>query len=115
MAVGDRDIDLTQGYIGLDVGYSFGKVEPYALAMYRKDLSRDSGNTAGGPGGGGPGGPGGPGPGAVTISSDRDEFQLGLGVRFFGESVSGSIEWLTTEGRSQFDENSITGTLRFDL
>ena len=73
---------------------------------------RDFGDNAGGPR---PGpGPGGPGPG-VTRSNDRNEWMLGLGLRFFGDGVSGSVEWTTTQGRDHFDDDTVMGTLSFAL
>jgi len=83
---------------------------------------RDFGDNAGGPASGpasgpGPGpSPGGPGPGmSVTRSNDRNEWMLGLGLRFFGDGVSGSVEWTTTQGRDHFDDDTVMGTLSFAL
>ncbi|MCA8966337.1 MAG: autotransporter outer membrane beta-barrel domain-containing protein, partial [Planctomycetes bacterium] len=90
--VGDRHVDLTQGYVSFDAAYSLGGFEPYALIGFRRDFSRDDGRTAGGlPGG------------VVTQPDDRTEWEYGLGLRYFGDGVSGSLEWITTQGREQFD------------
>jgi len=51
----------------------------------------------------------------VTRSNDRNEWMLGLGLRFFGDGVSGSVEWTTTQGRDHFDEDTVMGTLSFAL
>ena len=101
-----KHLDLTQGYVGADVAYSFGVWEPYVVGMYRNDFGRDDGSGAGGL------------PSAVgsTQPDDDDEFQLGLGVRYFGDNgITGNLEWLTTQGRSQFDEQSFNATIRIDL
>jgi len=100
--VGSRHIDLTQGYAGIDLGYSAGAFEPYVLLSYRNDFGRDDGNSAGGL------------PGGVRPQpDDDDEWQGGIGVRYFGASgITGSLEWLLTEGRDEFDEDSVTLSLR---
>jgi len=97
-----RRVDLTQAYASVDVGWSLGAWEPYALIEYRNDLARDDGNEAGGlPGGG------------RTQPDDDDEWQGGLGIRYFGPGgVTGSFEWLRTEGREDFDSDTLSLTLR---
>ncbi len=106
-----RHLDLGQGYIGVDLAYSFGALEPYATVTYYNDFTRDNGT------GGGPGGGPGPGPGpAASQAMDDDEVQAGFGVRYFGSNgISGTLEWLKTAGRERFDNNSLTATLRIDL
>jgi hypothetical protein len=100
-----RHLDLTQAYASVDLGYSAGAFEPYALLGYRNDLSRDDGKSAGGL------------PAGVSVTSgDDDDWQAGIGVRYFGSNgVSGSFEWLTTFGRDKFDEGSIALTVRVPL
>jgi len=100
-----RHVDLTQGYVGGDVAYALGAWEPYVTAVYRNDFASDDGSGAGGL------------PNAVgsTQPDDDDEFQLGLGVRYFGKRVTGSFEWLTTEGREDFEDDTFTLTLRLAL
>ncbi len=105
-SVRTRHIDLGQGYIGLDIAYSLGDFEPYALGIYRNDFGRDDGSGAGGL------------PSAVgsTTPDDDDEAQLGLGLRYFGPSgLSGRFEWTTTQGRSLFDDDTFSFMLRMDL
>lgn len=105
-AVRSRRVELTQGYLGADLAYSLGAWEPYAVAMYRNDFSRQDGSGAGGL------------PAAVgsTQPDDDDELNLGLGVRYFGRGgLSGSLEWITTRGRSHFDDDTISLTLRLAL
>ncbi len=104
--VGDRHVDLGQGYIGADLAYGFGALEPYVTVTYYNDFTRDDGAGAGGL------------PSAVgsTQPADDDEVQAGFGVRYFGASgISGSLEWLKTVGRERFDNNSLIATLRIDL
>ena len=97
-----RHIDLTQAYGSVDVGYSAGAFEPYAVLEYRNDLGRDDGNAAGGlPGG------------VRTQPTDDDEWQGGVGVRYFGDNgITGNLEWLRTEGRESFDNDSVSLTVR---
>lgn len=101
-SIGKRHLDLTQAYASVDLGYAAGAFEPYVLLGYRNDLGRDDGNSAGGlPAG------------IRTTPSDDDDWQGGLGVRYFGSSgVSGSLEWLKTFGRDKFDEDVVTATVR---
>ena len=99
--VGDRNLDLGQVYIGVDVGYAFDAFEPYAIGFYRNDFKSDDGGGAGLPGDVG-----------STATGDDDEFQWGLGVRYFGERASGTFEWLRTEDRDSFDEDTFTLTVR---
>ena len=97
-SIGERTVDLTQGYVSFDVGYSAGALEPYVLLGYRYDFSSDDGSSAGGL------------PAGIRPQpDDDDEWQGGLGVRYFGENgVSGVLEWLRTEGRKDFDSDSVT-------
>ncbi len=104
--IGNRHLDLSQVTIGADIAYSFAQLEPYFTAVYRNDLGRDDGSSAGGL------------PGAVTsnLPQDDDEFQLGFGFRYFGnQGVTGSLEWLTTTGRDAFAANSLLLTFRLDM
>ncbi|MCP5151889.1 MAG: autotransporter outer membrane beta-barrel domain-containing protein [Ectothiorhodospiraceae bacterium] len=100
--VGERHVDLGQVYAGVDVGYGIGDFEPYAIAIYRNDLGRDDGASAGGL------------PGGVRPQpDDDDELQLGLGVRYFGgNGITGSLEWLRTNGRASYDDDAFSLTVR---
>jgi outer membrane autotransporter protein len=103
--IGERNIDLTQGSIGANIAYTGGKFEPFASITYYNDLGRDNGTSAGGL------------PGAVgaTQPDDDDEFQTGLGVRYFGESIDGSFEWNNVVNRDNFNSHSVLLTLRMSL
>ena len=103
-AVRDRHIDLTQGYASVDAAYAMGEWEPYATVGYHRDFSRDDGRTAGGlPGG------------VVTQPNDRTEWQYGVGLRYYGSGVSGSLEWITTQGRKAFDNDALNLSVRVDF
>ena len=102
--VADRNLDLGQFYFGGDVGYSFGEFEPYAIAFYRNDFKSDDG-----------GGGGLPGDVGSTATGDDDEIQFGVGLRYFGEWLTGSFEWLRTEGRSKFQEDTFALTIRMEM
>lgn len=104
--VDDRDIDLTQLVLGGDIAYSFGALEPYALLIYRNDLSRDNGEDAGGL------------PGAFTSvqPDDDDEIEAGFGFRLFSSfGVTSSFEWSIIEGRDSFDGHNVSLTIRGEL
>ena len=103
--LGQRNIDLTQGLVGINVAYSGNKFEPFASVTYYNDLSRDDGSSTGGL--------------PVNFGSvqpdDDDEFQTGLGVRYFGESIDGSFEWNNVVSRNNFDGHSVLLLLRLSL
>lgn len=104
--VRDRDVNLTQAWIGVDVARGFGAWEPYASLAYRYDLDREDGSGAGGL------------PSAVgsTQPGDDDEGEAGLGVRYFGSNgVSASAEWIHTLGREDFDNDAFSFLLRADF
>jgi uncharacterized protein YhjY with autotransporter beta-barrel domain len=104
--VADRNIDLSQLVLGGDLAYSVGPIEPYVSAVYRNDLSKDDGESAGGL------------PGAFTSvqPSDDDEFQVGLGVRYFSNyGVSANLEYSLTEGRDSFSDSTLLLTLRREM
>ncbi len=103
--LGKRHIDLTQGSIGFDVAYRTSQFEPYATFTYINDIGRDNGNDAGGL----------PGSFGATQPEDDDEIQAGLGVRWFGDQYSGSLEWTRTVGRDTFDADSFVFSLRADF
>jgi hypothetical protein len=103
-SVGRRHVKLTQGHAGLEVARPIGAFEPYAMAIYRYDLAREDGRKAGGlPAG------------IAPQPADRDEVQLGLGLRYYRGQASAAIEWLRTEGRSRFVNDSFTVNLRADF
>ena len=104
-AIGKRHIDLTQGLIGVNIAYRVNQFEPYGTVTYVNDFGRDNGTKAGGL------------PGAVgsTQPDDDDEIQAGLGFRYFGETYSGSFEWVRTFNRDSFDADSFLFTYRADF
>jgi outer membrane autotransporter protein len=101
-AVGERNIDLSQGHASLTAGYAFGAFEPYFRAAYYHDFSRDDGQEVGGlPGG------------TTRTDFDDDEWRLALGLRYFGPSgFSGSLEVETEQGRRDFSGTSVFFLLR---
>jgi len=104
--VRDREIDLSQVVVGGDIAYNFGSFEPYALLIYRNDISRDNGERAGGL------------PVAFTSvqADDDDEFQAGFGLRWFSDfGLTGTLEWYLIEGRENFDSHTVALTLRGEL
>lgn len=102
--ISDRDIDLSQFLIGVDVAYNAGPFEPYANLTYLNDMSSDDGSDAGGlPGG------------VETSNNDDDEFQTGIGIRFFKNEFSGSIEWNKVLSRDDFHSDILMFTIRADI
>lgn len=106
-AVQRRNIDLAQVVAGAEIAYAgAGAYEPFFMAEYRNDLSRDDDNRAGGL------------PGAFTSvrPKDDDEVQLNLGVRYYTTwGVIATFEYQRVEGRSHFDSDNFMFTLRAGL
>ena len=49
-------------------------------------------------------------------SNDNDNFLFGAGLRYFGTNgLTGNLEWNKRLGRDDFDEDTITATLRKDF
>jgi hypothetical protein len=91
MTVPEQDVDVAQLSIGADLGYDFDGVVPYLAAHFVHDIEE------------------------AQNSSDNNEFQLSLGIRYFGETMSGSVELLTVQGREDIDNFTVTATLRIEL
>jgi outer membrane autotransporter protein len=103
-SIDDRNIDLTQFVVGVDVSYNLGMFEPYAIISYLNDINRDEGSDAGGL------------PGGVDASvDDDDEVQSGIGLRLYDDGVSGTLEWTKVIGRDSFDSDTVMFTLRADI
>ncbi len=104
--IGERNVDLKQLVAGLYTAYNIGSLEPFISAYYFNDLSRDDGENAGGL----------PSNIGSTQPDDDDEFQVGLGVRYFyRDTVSGSLEYNKVLSRDKFDADVFLITLRLDL
>lgn len=89
---------LEQWNVGGDVAYGLGDFKPFARVTYEKDFSATEIAVAGG----------GPPP-----SNDTDNFLVGIGVRYFGKNgLTGNLEWNRRLGREDFNEDSLTATLR---
>jgi outer membrane autotransporter protein len=105
-SISERNIDLKQFLAGFDVAYSMNGFEPYVLAYYFNDISRDDGEGAGGL----------PSNIGATQPDDDDEFQVGVGVRYFyRDSISGSLEYNKVLNRNKFDADIFLFAIRLDL
>jgi len=103
--VGEREVSLGQVYAGMEVAGRFERAMPYLGALYRNDVSREDGAAAGGL----------PGDVGRTLTGDRDEVELTAGLRWFGERVSGGVEYLKTIGRDRFQNDTFQALLRVAL
>ena len=87
--------------IGGDVSYLIGGFEPFASAAYRYDFSSEDIVLPAG---------------SVQPDNDKDDFDVGLGVRYYGDgALSGSVTYTRTFGRSNVDQDSINLLLRADF
>lgn len=103
--VGEREVSLGQIYAGGEIAGRFERAMPYLGALYRNDVSREDGAAAGGL----------PANIGRTLTADRDEVELTAGLRWFGENVTGSVEYLKTIGRENFDNDTFQALLRVAL
>jgi len=104
-SVAERRVSLGQAYAGAELAGRFERAMPYLGALYRNDVSREDGASAGGL----------PTNVGQTLTSDRDEVELTAGVRWFGDSVTGSVEYLKTLDRKGFENDSFQALLRLAL
>jgi hypothetical protein len=101
-----RTIDLSQVVVGADIAYNMGVYEPYVMASYHNDLSRNDGTRAGGL----------PGNFTSVQPDDDDEIQLNFGIRYYTDwGVSATAEYQRVEGRSHFDSDTFMLTVRAAL
>ncbi len=99
--VAERTIELGQGQFGADVAYNFGPMEPYFTALYRNDFIRDDIRLP---------------VGVAQPDNDDDDFQFGLGFRYFGSSgFTTNLEWLVTAERDDIDENAVNLSVSLGL
>ena len=101
-----RQIDLSQVIVSADLGYNFGDWEPYFMAAYYNDVSRDNDNSAGGL----------PGNFTSVQAGDDDEVQLSGGIRYYTTwGVTATFEYMSVQGRKNFDSDTFMFTLRAGL
>jgi hypothetical protein len=102
-----RNLKLGQVFLGADAGYrAGGNVELYGVGLYRRDVQRNDGSSAGGL------------PNAVgsTQPDDRTEWEWALGLRFFAaRGATFAAEFVKTTGRDRFGHHAVNLLLRFDL
>ena len=100
--VGKFTTELGQWNVGGEAAYTWGDFEPYARASYERDYSQSRLTLAGT----------GPQP-----SDDDDNFLFGLGLRYFSSDngLSGNIEWYKRLGREDYDEDTVSATVRWDF
>ena len=95
----ESDSKLGQWNIAGEAAYSLGEWEPYARLTYEYDYSLTSIVTF-----------------PLSPSNDRDNFLVGAGVRYFSvNGLSGNLEWYKRLGRQDFDEDTISLTLRVEF
>ena len=80
--------------LGGEAAYSWDSFEPFANASYLFDINREQ--TPG-------------------LTDDPNSFLLGLGVRYYGDSLTGSVEYRKLVGRTKFSEDTISVRIRSDF
>ncbi len=96
-----RSFELGQLRIGGDAAYAWDAFEPFVSAVYELDYSRNDIVV---------------GPGIAQPANDDDDFLVGAGLRWFGDSgLSASFEWNSVLGREDFDDNTYTFLIRADF
>ncbi|NIN35136.1 MAG: autotransporter outer membrane beta-barrel domain-containing protein [Gammaproteobacteria bacterium] len=105
-SISKRKLDLKQFLIGTDVAYSMNGLEPFVSVYYFNDISRNDGEDAGGL----------PSNIGATQPDDDDEFQVGVGVRYFyKDNISGTLEYNKVLNRNKFDADIFMFMIRLDL
>ena len=92
--------ELGQWNVGGEAAYSYGEFEPFIRGAYERDFSMTEIGVIGGP----------------QPSNDNDNFLFGAGLRYFrANGLSANLEWYKRLGREDFDEDTITATVRWDF
>ena len=90
---------LGQINIGGEVAYSLGEFEPFARVLYENDFHQTDIGVIGG----------------TQPSFDNDDVLLGAGLRYYGnKGLTGNLEFNTRQAREDYDEYSLTATLRYE-
>lgn len=98
--VASRDIETGLFRIGFDIGYAKPKVyEPYIGIAYLNYFEQPEINVLS----------------SAAADTDDDEFVGSAGIRFFGESISGSVSWNRNFSRDFLDYDSLNLLLSVDL
>jgi outer membrane autotransporter protein len=99
--VGENDADVGQFRLGAEVSYLAGAFEPYIGGIYSYDFTRTDLRFAAG---------------VPAPKSDNDDFQVNLGLRYFGDNgLSGTLEYSRLLGRANYDEGSFSANLRWNF
>jgi len=103
--VGERRVHLGQAYLGGELALRFERLSPYAGAVYRHDIDRDSGAADGGL------------PTSVgdPLARDRDEVEFTWGARWNGDGVSAWVEFLHTLEREDFRNAALQASVHLEL
>ncbi|HKK15441.1 MAG TPA: autotransporter outer membrane beta-barrel domain-containing protein [Gammaproteobacteria bacterium] len=97
--VPETDSKLGQWSIAGEAAYSLGDWEPYARVTYEYDYSLSEVVSF-----------------PVSPSNDRDNFLVGAGIRYFSiNGLSGNLEYYKRLGREDFDEDTVSITLRYEF
>ncbi len=99
-AVASRDIDTGLFRIGFDIGYAKPKVfEPYIGVAYLNYFEQPEITVLS----------------STAADTDDDEFLASAGIRFFGETISGSVSWNRNFSRDFLDYDSLNLLFSVDL
>lgn len=97
--VDDQETQLRQYRIGGNIAYTLQEYEPFLSLNYSRDFKMTEITVATGP----------------QPSNDNDDYLFGAGVRYFGNNgVSGNLEYSKRFDRDNFDEDTISLTVRVD-
>lgn len=97
--VGERVTKLGQLRIGGDAAYSYGRWEPFVSALYEYDFQLDKIVLTTG----------------AQPENDDDDVLFAAGIRYFNNAgLSGNFEYSKRLLREDFDEDSLTLTVRYD-
>jgi len=100
ITIAERMSEISQLSLGGEAAYAFDEFEPFVSATYNYDMTKTETEFLTG----------------KQPSSDDDDFLLGFGFRYFGESgLSVSAQYDTRVGRSDYDEDTFSINARWDF
>jgi len=93
-AIAAQRTEFGQLSVGGEAAYAWARFEPYVTAQWMYAYEREE---------------------STVVSDDANSAQLGLGVRYFGESFSGTLGYSTIVGRDDYSQGTISAQVRAEF
>ena len=92
--IADQRSEFGQFRLGGEAAYAWGSFEPYADVSWLYAYDREK---------------------SIVVSDDVNSFDVGLGLRYYGDSFSSGIGYSTILGRDNVDEDTFSVQIRGDF